>query len=350
MPEIALEIAGQNWGGWTEVSVSRSIERLAGSFELGVTDRWPGKQSLRAISAGLPCRITAAGETLITGFIDDVSPSYDATSHDINVRGRDSTGDLIDCSAIHNPGEWKGQSLQAICGALTQPFGIKVLVATDTGKPFASFRIQESETVFEAIERACRQRAVLPIADGLGNVKLITASGAPLNAGVLQGGPGGNLLAASGQTSHRDRYSKIIVKGQQAGADTLTADDIATPVAEISDSAIARYRPLVVLAEEPGDGGGFKLRAKWERSVRRARARTAQLTVRGWADDGGKLWQPGTRVRVSDPGIGIDAIMLITTATFTIDERSGTRTRLDVSPPDGFDLLAEPEDEAATGW
>ena len=59
-----------------------------------------------------------------------------------------------------------------IVQALVQPYGISVAVETDIGAPFRKFRIDEGETVFEAVERACRFRAVLPLSDGAGNLIL----------------------------------------------------------------------------------------------------------------------------------------------------------------------------------
>ena len=72
------------------------------------------------------------------------------------IRGRDRTGDLVDCSAATMPGEWQNELLDRIVQSLIDPFGISVTVDTDIGEPFRKFRIDEGETVFEAIDRACR--------------------------------------------------------------------------------------------------------------------------------------------------------------------------------------------------
>ena len=79
--------------------------------------------------------------------------NYDRGAHTIAVRGRDATGDLVDCSAASKPGEWKDARLEEIASALCEPFGIRVTREVDTGAPFARFRIEEGESVFEAIER-----------------------------------------------------------------------------------------------------------------------------------------------------------------------------------------------------
>ena len=60
------------------------------------------------------------------------------------------TGDLVDCSAATEPGEWKDARLEEISAALCEPFDIGVSVGDgiDTGEPFARFRIEEAESVF----------------------------------------------------------------------------------------------------------------------------------------------------------------------------------------------------------
>ena len=42
MSEIVLQVNGANYGGWTGVSVSRSIETVAGAFDLTCTENVGG--------------------------------------------------------------------------------------------------------------------------------------------------------------------------------------------------------------------------------------------------------------------------------------------------------------------
>jgi prophage tail gpP-like protein len=110
--------------------------------------------------------VAVGGQALIEGFVDAVEPSCDATSHGVRVSGRDSAGDLVDCSA--EPGEWHGQPLSQLVSAIGAPFGLRVSAETSLDAPFERFRIQEGETAWAAIERACQMRGVLCLSDGLG--------------------------------------------------------------------------------------------------------------------------------------------------------------------------------------
>ncbi|MBF0248041.1 MAG: hypothetical protein HQL36_08225 [Alphaproteobacteria bacterium] len=307
-----------------------------------------GQQARKAILPGQKGIVAVDGEVFITGYVDDVSPAYSGTSHDVTVDGRDATGDLVDCSAIHQPGEWQGLKLEAIAAILAKPFGIPVKALCDTGTPFRKFRIEEGETAFEAIERACRMRAVLPVSDGRGGLQIIRAGSGRTMVSLKRGQ---NILEASARLSHRDRFSQYIVKGQQPSwADQIPADQLAQVRGDATDPGARRHRPLLIIAEQSVDGASSQDRATWEANVRAARARQVTVVVQGWRErPDGALWSPNRLVRLADDWLAIDQDMLITGVTFSKGDQ-GTRTELSLMPPGAFELKAEPEPEEDAGW
>jgi prophage tail gpP-like protein len=343
-----IKINGVVYGGWKTARIERGIEQIAGSFELGVSERWPGQDTPRQIKRGERCEVLADGETVITGWVDDARPSYTDTQHDFQVSGRDAAGDLVDCAAIHKSGQWMNAALDRVVRDVCAPFKILVSVETDMGKAFESFSIQEGEAAYECIERACRMRAVLPVSDGKGGLVLTRAKETQHVAELVEGV---NILAASGEFGMKERYSKYIVKGQDRGSD----DDLETPEthsqvrAEASDSFVTRYRPLVVLAEGRGPHATYKDRAAWERNVRRGRSSRATVTVQGWRTPGGKLWQPNTMVRLTSPWLGVDAELLVASVALTLDEQNGTRAELRLCGREAFDLIAGKQSAGLSG-
>lgn len=333
-----LYVGGAIYGGWKRVAVSRTIEQIANGFDLEVTERWPGQSTSRPIRPGERCLLKLDGETVITGHVDDSEPTYDHQSHGLSVRGRDATGDLVDCSAIHKTGQWKNATLDRIARDLCAPFGIKVKVETDVGDSFASFKIEPGETAFECVERAARLKAVLLIADGDGNL-VITRAGRERSRTALA--EGRNILSARGQFSWRDRFSIYTVKGHDRIAlDGDAAPGHVAPAATAADEAITRYRPRIILADDHGNKTRFRDRAEWERNVRMGRGLRGSITVQGWRDDQGKLWQPNTLVTVTSPLLYLrDAQMLIVGCLYTLDE-SGTRTALSIARREAFDLIS----------
>jgi len=338
MAEVKLIIGGDVWRGWEEVTITRSIEQAAGTFDLKLTDRWPGSDVVRPINPGIACRVEISGQPIIGGYIDDATETFEADTHELSVRGRDAAGDLVDCSAVYKSGEWKNAKLEDIASDLCRPFGVLVTASTSTGKAFESFRIQEGETVFETIERACRQRGLLVRSTGTGGLVIGSGAGVANNAGALALGDGGNVLKLRIEASSRERYSSYTVKGQNVGGGEKSAEDIAGDEAVVLDGSVPRYRPLIVLAEEPGDGPRFEERARWEQRVRWARGKRMSATVQGWLDRAGRPWRPGDVVAVDFPKF--KGSMLIATVNFSRGP-TGTLSTLDLTLPNAFDVLGE---------
>lgn len=337
---VDLTVNGTRYRGWQSVEVTRSIEAIAGSFSLAVTERWPGSQARYAISPGAACTLAADGEALITGHVDTVDVRFDDRGHGVTIAGRDVTGDLVDCSAEAPGGELRDVTLTQLAARLAQPFGVEVRAETDAGRPFDRITIEPGESAFEAIERACRMRAVLPVSDGRGGLLLTTAGQAGRAATTLAQGQ--NILAAGGTYSWRDRYSTVTVKGQAAGTDSFFGEPAAAAKGRQADPAIGRHRPLTVIAEAPGDDAALAERAAWEVTVRRGRSRSVEITVAGWRMSDGRLWAPNMLVPAVSDWLGIDQDMLIVSVTYSLDE-TGTLARLSLMRPDAYALLATPE-------
>lgn len=333
-----IKIGSQIYGGWKSGRIERGIEQIAGAFELSVSERWPGQDTPRQIRRGERCELLADGEVVITGWVDDVFPDYAEATHEFRVTGRDATGDLVDCSAVHKSGQWANATLDKIVRDLCAPFKIQVKVEADIGKAFDSHSIQEGETAFECIERACRMRAVLPVSDGKGGLVLTRAKDGQAVAYLVEGV---NIKAARGEFSSKERYSIYTIKGQDRGSDdNLDSPETHAQVkASATDSFVQRYRPLIVIAEEHGPHASYKQRAEWERNVRRGRSNRATITVQGWRNAAGQLWQPNTMVHLKSAWLGVDADLLVVGVVFSLDSQSGTRTELRLSDRRAFDLI-----------
>ncbi|MGH8426387.1 MAG: phage baseplate assembly protein [Gammaproteobacteria bacterium] len=344
MPELQLKVGGQIYSGWEEVRVSRGIDQLAGSFELKLSERFDGTSTLRPIRYGQSATVLADGETVMTGFIDTVAPDYDDTTHFLNVSGRDATGDLVDCAAIHKSSVWTNQSLAQIAFDLVQPFKAGLEVIADVGAPFPTWRIEPGETVFENLDRAARYRGVLLTSDGLGNL-VITQPGADVAPAALVLGQ--NILRAQGHSSSLERFADYIVRAQQAGTDTVYGTTAASPSGEALDSAVGRYRPTVIVAEDMADQAACQTRANWQRTVAAARSQQIVYTVSTWRADG-RLWQPNALVPVTDPFMGIDERRLISRVDFVLDSQ-GSRTELTVVPRHAYDPQHLPDPPAGGG-
>lgn len=332
---VELKVKGGVFSGWEGMEIKTGIEQVAGTFKLDITERWPGQDTPTPIMPGFACEVLLDGATVITGFVDSSNLNYDENSHSISIEGRDKTGDLVDCCAVHKSGQWKNRSLDKIAADICAPFGIKVIKQADVGTPFPSFNIQEGERAFEALDRMARMRAVLLVSDGLGNL-IITRAGSQRIATELVEGV--NIKRAKGKFDWKERFSHYVVKGQHRGTDGEPADAARGPTGKTDDAVIDRYRPMIVLAEDQGHIASLQQRAEWERNVRIGRANRATITVQGWKHAGG-LWRPNTLVRLRSPMLYADIDLLIAQVAYKLDS-NGTTTELELCRPEAFDLIA----------
>ena len=335
LQDVRLTVGGISFSGWQAVSVVRSMEAAAGGFEIEyVSAARAGWQ----IDAGQACAVALAGKPVVAGFIDRVRHGYDADGHVLTVSGRDASADLVDCTAVHTPAEWRGLLLEEIAATLAAPFGVRVAAEVDVQPVFPVFRVEPGETAWEAIERAARLRQCLVIGDGAGGLLVTRAGQSGAASGLLTGGPFGNVLTFEREEDHSDRYSDYTILAQRPGDADGQAADFAHVRGAASDPGVTRYRPLVLPAEDAADAQAATERANWEAAIRRARAQRTTITVVGWTDGAGELWRPNTKVRHQDPWDGATEY-LIASVQYGLSE-AGTVTRLDLVPPDSY--LSEP--------
>ncbi len=340
--EIRLTTGGREYAGWKSASVTRSIEAISGYFSIGLTERWPGQETVWPIMPEDECSISIGGETVITGDIDQIAPNFDSSSHDVSVQGRDRTGRMVDCSANHDPGEWLDIKLDRLAKKLAAPFGISVINQADVGKSF-KFNLQMGETAFEALDRACRSRGVLPISDGQGNLILTKPGQSRCSTALVQGQ---NVKSANLTASVTERFGTYIVRGSQPFSDFLSSEQSTAVEARAIDAGVAASRTLIILPEFAVDIATARKRAQWEATVRAAWAVSVAVTVQGWRQGNGELWPVNGLVNVELPWLRVTGEMLISELTYSIDESGGTQTQMTLRRKDAF--LPQPEMPAET--
>lgn len=358
MHNVDLKVGGKSYSGWKTVRVSRSLEAICGSFDIGISENLLPRNWVAEIDDGLPidvgneCTLVADGEILVTGYVDDVARSLDSRSHEASISGRDKTCDLVDCSAVHKQGMFKNRDLADIALALLEPFKIGLVVNADHGEPFRRTKIEPGESVFELLDRLARMRGVLLTTDGAGNL-VVTRAGLGLSATEASTkltrlgtslNLGQNISTIRTERSQRDRYSKYIVKSQIPGDDNTDAGYNPKLLGVADNETVSRYRPLVMVSEHPGNAFELSRRAQWERGVREGRSTRITVSVAGWRHDDG-FWTPNRIVRLEARQLGIEgADMLIVSVAHTLDE-SGTRTEMSLTWPWAFDPLPTPAKE-----
>lgn len=365
MSNITLTVNGRAYSGWTSVRVTRTIEAIAGSFALKVTDR-VGPTPVDhaqvfaesgAIRVGDPCVVTLGAEPVITGEIDVVDRSYDADAHDVSVSGRDRTGQLCDVSANwmgsgrrknatptigEARSEYYGVFLVDLVRHLVKPFSIDVRVAPGldperitlgpaANKDVRKIVVNPGDSVFDLIDRECRLVGVLPVSDGRGGLVLTRPDMENLTVTALIEGM--NILSASATIDNSRRYYEYIAYGCRSGKDDNPGASVS---ARSYDHGVRHDRVLMVRVEGAASIAMAQRRAQWEAAVRAARALSVTVTVQGWTQGNSDIWPINALVPLRSPTLGINEAMLITETTSELSLQRGTTTTLRLTRPDAY--------------
>lgn len=350
MDDLSLIVNGRRYEGWTGVKVDRGLDFAAASFDLSVTNNYPARAMALPIVPGDECRVFMAGYLVITGYVDEVSPSHDSGSHTISVSGRSKTSDLVDASAINEPGQWSGRRIDEIVADVCRPFGIGVVLDGPPGDRL-TVEIEQGETAFTLIERLCKLRGLTATDRPDGQLALTRASPARASGALISvsGDDRTNVLSGSGSFTQPDRFSRYIVKGQIAGSDQTFGRAAAQSIGEASDTTLTRYRPLLILADGSMTSAQCRTRAEWEASRRAGQSMSYTATVQGWRQGPDMdLWQVNTLVAVRDEFCNVDATLLVSDVSFSLDG-GGRKTTLKLQPKEAYEPQPEFPAEANTG-
>lgn len=334
-----IVVDGQRYRDWKTVTVERThgdptMHATFSAVEVGSFEKQWSSQRLKL---GQKASVTLAGKTVIQGVIELRQGAYDGGQHGLQIGIVSETTDAVVASVDAKSGQFKNYPLSAIANAVLQPFGIKFeLRGSPAGadKPFDRVNIQVGESPWQLIERLARMRNVFLMTNENGT-GLVGHRGSDQGS-VAELREGGNIKYA--QCVLRDDYAlnKISVHGQKKGSDDEYGDDLRVS-ATANNPDVKRNRPLIIMAEEPGDKDDMRMRADREMAENTATTVDCTVGVKGWLCDDGSIWTDhvGKQVTVYSP-------MLFPTDTMTLavrsvrcsqDDSGGTATAISLCLP-----------------
>ncbi|MCW5738001.1 MAG: hypothetical protein KIS73_28020 [Enhydrobacter sp.] len=348
---LKLIVDGREFAGWLDIRVGRGIERAAGDFRIGATNRWPGSDAVFLIPEGAPCEISIGKDKVLTGYVDAVEQARDAGSAGITVSGRSRTADLIDCSPDYDTVELAGLDIAQVARRVAAPFKVEV-VAQDTGPAFAVAAAHHGESAWKLVERLARQRQLLVMDDEEG--RLVLARLASVRAHDKLVHPADGLKQIATKRDMSGRFSVYKVKAQagerwaEEGSDLGTvAESLAHVEGSVRDPGVTRYRPKTIQNEGAAKKAGAQARAEWE--ARRNIGKSLGVTAirAGWRQSNGALWKPNQLVAVEIPAMNLEADLALAHVSY-IKGPQGEVVELSLAPPEAF-TPEPPESAVADG-
>lgn len=332
MGKLILEVEGIRHDDWISAEVELSLDSLAHRFSLRYLDQRESVQTdnpTPSIQIGSPCTLSILDDggildNVITGYVDKLRQTLSGNERVWTADGRSKTGDLVDCSAIHKTGTWKQKTAKEIIRDLCEPFEIGVSSDTDTERS-SRFAIEEGETVFDAIDRLCKVRGLLPITLPNGNLHLTRiAETPPVRFPIEQ---------AYDRKIEQDFSNRF--------SDYLSHATDVDGKGSKQDTVVERYRPLVIVPEFQSTPAQRTTRVQWELAVRAGRSERYHCTMIGLTDPDGGLYLPGKLYAVEDTRLEVSDSLVVARSVMRVGETEAV-TDLELCRPESFALREYP--------
>jgi prophage tail gpP-like protein len=348
--ELVLKAAGQIIAGWLDVTVTRSVDTVPGTFHImasspppasaGPSDNRRDRDSYTVpplVPINSPLTIEIGGHTVLTGYLDATTMSIGPEEHITRYQGRGRLRDIVDCSVQKDNISLLNTTITKLAAWLVEGFAGPIqVVAPDgdgDGKAF-DFAADLGDTPYEAISRVARYEGLLVYENEAGNLVLSRVGDVTHASGFAEGK---NIQSAEFTTDFSERFSTyrvmIISIDQLARSGALQG-----PVA--TDPAITTYRPRVIISEQATSNATLAAqRALWEAQRRRGRSTRVTLVCDSWLDSAGTPWTPNQLAPVSIPSLGLDTPgWVIAGVTFKRDGRSGTTAQVTLMPAEALTI------------
>lgn len=351
---ISLVVNGDSYSLFSYASVHKRLDALCDefSFAVGAADI-SDQLGMLPFKGGERCEIYIDAKKVLTGTLEIVNASYNASNYGINISGRDLTSAIVDSSLDAMPEMTGAITLKTIIQKVIDQLGVGISVV-DNAEP-EPFNVAEDiispepgENAYGFIEKLARKRQVLLSSDADGNVVISTSEGtlidSPLRCTVDSNS--NNILSGDisyDQTGRFNRY-KVFSELNMSAADNagdVPTDKLIDQSGVVVDADIPVGRQHVFTGEVSSGDAQCINRAKWEANIRKARGKAYAVSVENQFDNNGDIWDTNTLVSVVDVFANINSLMLINTVDFTEDRTTGEVTTIGLLPPKTYTLDLE---------
>jgi prophage tail gpP-like protein len=312
---VRLVINSKAWAGWTDVRITRGLERMPGDFELHATQTSPAENHISPFDA---CEVRIGKDTVITGYVDRVAPSMTSRQHTVAFAGRGKCQDLVDCSAEAPSGQFKNSTILEIAQTLCKPYGIQAFMSGDPGKVLPFFNVDLTDSGWNVIERLARYLQLVAYERADGNLQLVQVQQSSFPVAASGFAEKVNVEQAEALFAGDRRFGEYQVV--RNGIEILRSAGFQNTITTVQDGGVPRHRRRVMVAENSGPGIDDitgQARAEWECYRRIGRAALLRLTTDSWRAVDGKLYEPGQLARFQLPTLYLDDVQwLISEVTY----------------------------------
>lgn len=335
MSDISIVVDNRELKGWNSFTISKSIESLTGEFSIDLIDGVADNTIIDRLAINKNIQIFVEDVQVINGYIYQTQRQRQPDSTRFSISGRDITADLVDCSAVYKTSTWNNIRVDDLVRNLVEPFGIYVDSQIES-ETLNKFSIQQSESVFDAISRACKQFNIVPITNQFGDLVLRTFEDSDAITAQTDLVDGVNIKSIDETVDFSERYSSYTVKSQYTSPGSLWDDEVISVKATATDPTVTRYRPIVIMNETKANKSQSQKRANWEAQIRAGKSKVYNIEYVGFIQredvENKSLWLIGDTVNLISDYFGVNEKKIISDVSYTFDD-NGKRTNLVLKDP-----------------
>ena len=342
-----LSVDGQLYTQWKSITVYLCQKQAFNYYRFTCSEFTPFARSFAAqqIRPGSKCSVVLGGELAIEGFVVTRQVAFTEKSHGVEITGKSSTYATVNGAAVVKGGELTDVTFPEAANKLLQPYSL-----TCTPKPginmekFPRVNVTE-QTCWEVIEKLARQRSiVLGVNPYKGSDFWATPAGYQEGDGEVIEGV--NMLEGRETISMELGSGSALTLGQQAPTPqkwgpVVTSSPLGNQASGFASSMgfdAGPFMPLIGMAEMPAAQGEAAQRSGAEGTAVSGEQIKVEAVLQGWFNGGGpkggrtrgKLWRPWNSVFVKSPMLIMNETLICKSVTFTQDDKSGTRTTLEL--------------------
>lgn len=354
---VSVRVGGKPFDDWEQIAVQASVKDAARSMTMAVPDT-PGAPMWPSVFKGGP-EITVStragddapakgggGELLFTGYVEHIVPDLQGDQFFVRISARAKGADAIDSSVDHTKPDYvKSDVLKVARDQDRFGIGFKIDFKPDG---FDRWRPNVGHTLFAALAPLAEDENATLAGQADGSIK-ITRAGA---AAKSQGAPlveGQNIPIISATFDESGQHSQVKAHGQNFEGNGASAIAL---MGQATNSTVKRFRPLHEHHDRQTSKAKLKVRAERRRDKEQGEGVRAQVTMKTWRDDSGKLFEPGNLIFVYSPSMSLSQNLLIESVAYsqTGDDSTGTRCVLSLVDPRAHGGKAGGVNKSGSEW
>jgi prophage tail gpP-like protein len=326
-----VQVNGRKYRDWTAVQVVHDMSDPMFRATVSIVEPVTGTTAAQTkVRPGDAASVTLAGYKVIDGFVWLRQPAFDAYRKGVQIGVVGKTIDIVKSSVITKTGEFKGYTFEAIARSVLAPFNVNLVMRNPPAgaeRPFDRVHVHPGETAWQLIERLARVRGITMISNPDGDLVAGQPENGPSQAKLEEGK---NIWRARGVIRDDAMNGQIYGVGQAPGSDNRNGEAVASPSAFLENPLMQRYRPLLLISEQPSTKQDLQDRLEREKKQQAYTYLQLFITVQGWLRPDGAIWEMGKKVTLNSPTCDIENTDLaIQSVTFEQSDE-GTTTTLEL--------------------